>query len=169
MSSFKVSITLESHLSSQELADFFAALAQSERGNVEPLLRVLQPAETHRVLHPVEPPPPPSPPSASASASASEAPPVVVVSVTEPTVTDDIKRSLMSTEISCQRLNSIIRRHNWARGKKAQIERRWGFSKASCFARIGFQFNDYSLMDGTVSTEQDLVNWLQQRGFTTAL
>jgi hypothetical protein len=50
MSSFKVTISLESNFTSQELAEFFAALASSERGNVEPLVRI---------LHPVEPPPPP--------------------------------------------------------------------------------------------------------------
>jgi hypothetical protein len=49
-SSFKVTITLESSLSSQELADFFSALAKSEQGDVQPLIRI---------LHPVEPPPPP--------------------------------------------------------------------------------------------------------------
>jgi hypothetical protein len=162
MSSFKVSITLESQLSSQELADFFAALAQSERGNAQPLMRI---------LHPVEPPPPPSSvsvaepvevPSAVAVAVAGPSHPATVA---EPAVTEEIKHFLMNTEISCQRLNSIIRRHNWARGQKAQIERRWGFSKASCFARIGFQFNDYSLMNGTVSTEQELADWVKARGF----
>lgn len=52
MSSFKVNISLEANFTSQELADFFAALAQSERGNVQPLVRI---------LHPIEPPPPPTP------------------------------------------------------------------------------------------------------------
>ena len=53
MSSFKITITLESSLSSQELADFFTALAKSEQGDVQPLVRI---------LHPVEPPPlPPAP------------------------------------------------------------------------------------------------------------
>jgi hypothetical protein len=52
MSSFKVTISLESNFTSQELAEFFSALASSERGNVEPLVRI---------LHPVEPPPPPPP------------------------------------------------------------------------------------------------------------
>jgi hypothetical protein len=51
MSSFEVTITLKSSLSSQELADFFSALAKSEQGDVQPLVRI---------LHPVEPPPPPS-------------------------------------------------------------------------------------------------------------
>ncbi len=163
MSSFKVSITLESQLSSQELADFFAALAQSERGNREPLVRI---------LHPVEAPPPPSLPIDGSTEAPVEMPAQQeqpAQPTEEPAVTEDIKRSLMATEISCQRLNSIIRRHNWARGQKAQIERRWGFSKASCFARIGFQFNDYSLMNGTVSTEQDLVTWLAERGFPATL
>jgi hypothetical protein len=159
MSTFKISITLDSHLSSQELADFFAALAQSERGNVEPL---------HRVLHPVEPPPPPSPsPSPSPSEAPTELPamPQPALPVPEPAATETIKRCLMNTEISCKRMESIIRRHRWARGKKAQIERRWGTTKASCFARIGFHFNDYSLMDGTVSTEQELAEWVKARGF----
>lgn len=166
MSTFKVSITLESQLSSQELADFFAALAQSETGNSEPLRRLA--AADFRVLHPVEPPPPTRPVTSSPEASGEMAAPPVeqpVQPTPEPAVTDDIKRSLMNTEISCQRLNSIIRRHNWARGQKAQIERRWGFSKASCFARIGFQFNDYSLMNSTVSTEQELAEWVKARGF----
>lgn len=52
MSSFEVTITLKSSLSSQELADFFVALAKSEQGDVQPLVRI---------LHPVEPPPPPTP------------------------------------------------------------------------------------------------------------
>jgi len=52
MSSFEVTITLKSSLSSQELADFFSALAKSEQGDVQPLVRI---------LHPVEPPPPPAP------------------------------------------------------------------------------------------------------------
>ncbi len=52
MSSFKVNINLTAEFSSQELADFFTALAQSERGNVQPLMRI---------LHPVEAPPPPPP------------------------------------------------------------------------------------------------------------
>jgi len=51
MSSFEVTITLKSSLSSQELAEFFSALAKSEEGDVQPLVRI---------LHPVEPPPPPS-------------------------------------------------------------------------------------------------------------
>lgn len=59
-SSFKVTITLESSLSSQELAEFFGALAKSEQGDVQPLLRI---------LHPVEPPPlPPVAPSEPAPA-----------------------------------------------------------------------------------------------------
>lgn len=52
MSSFEITITLKSSLSSQELADFFSALAKSEQGDVQPLVRI---------LHPVEPPPPPAP------------------------------------------------------------------------------------------------------------
>ena len=55
MSTFKITITLESSLSSQELADFFSALAKSEQGDVQPLLKV---------LHPVAPPPPPPAPVA---------------------------------------------------------------------------------------------------------
>jgi len=52
MSSFKVNINLQAEFTSQELADFFTALAQSERGDMQPLMRI---------LHPVEPPPPPAP------------------------------------------------------------------------------------------------------------
>jgi hypothetical protein len=163
-SSFKITITLESSLTSQELAEFFSALAQSEQGNMQPLFRV---------LHPVAPPPSPEPQVAEV-----EPPPPIPVTVveppppavtTEPPVSEDLKRRLMSTEISCERLHSIIRRHNWARGQKARIERRWGFSKASCFARIGFHFNDYSIMDGSVSSEQQLVAWLSARGYVRPL
>jgi hypothetical protein len=175
MSSFKFTITLESEFNTQELADFFAALAQNERGNVQPLMRI---------LHPREPPPtPPASPQVDTGLPATETAPVpatVVATQTtlgdqtpqqvpEPTVTDALKRALTNTEISCQRLNTIIRRHNWARGQKAQIERRWGFSKASCFARIGFHFNDYSILDGSVSTEVDLLRWVRQRGFSGTL
>ena len=72
MSSFEITITLKSSLSSQELADFFSALAKSEEGDVQPLVRI---------LHPVEPPPPPAPvlstlePSASPATRPSEATP----------------------------------------------------------------------------------------------
>ena len=52
MSSFKVNINLTAEFTSQELADFFTALAQSERGDMQPLMRI---------LHPVEAPPPPPP------------------------------------------------------------------------------------------------------------
>jgi hypothetical protein len=52
MSSFKVNINLQAEFTSQELADFFTALAQSERGDSQPLMRI---------LHPVEAPPPPAP------------------------------------------------------------------------------------------------------------
>lgn len=52
MSSFKFTITLESDFNTQELADFFTALAQSERGNGQPLFRI---------LHPETPPPTPAP------------------------------------------------------------------------------------------------------------
>lgn len=158
MSSFKVSITLESQLSSQELADFFAALAESERGNPQALVQI---------LHPVAPPPLPVP--VEAEEEVVPVPVPVPAPAPEPAVSDTIKQTLMNTEISFQRLNSIIRRHNWARGQKARIERRWGFSKASCFARIGFQFNDYSLMDGSVSTESQLAGWLATRGYTHTL
>jgi hypothetical protein len=51
MSSFKFTITLESDFNTQELADFFTALAQSERGNGQPLFRI---------LHPETPPPTPT-------------------------------------------------------------------------------------------------------------
>lgn len=51
MSSFKFTITLESDFNTQELADFFTALAQSERGNGQPLFRI---------LHPETPPPTPA-------------------------------------------------------------------------------------------------------------
>ncbi len=164
MSSFKVTITLQSDLSSQELADFFSALAKSEQGDVQPLMRI---------LHPVEPPPPPS-------IEAEEAPveeavveqpphPEPPAPTAEPPVTEALKKQLMSSDLSCERLNSIIRRHNWARGQKARIERHWGFSKASCFARIGFHFNDYSLMNGTIKTEDDLLQWVRARGFSGVL
>jgi hypothetical protein len=53
MSSFKVTITLESSFTTQELADFFVALAKSEKGDVQPLFKI---------LHPVDPPPAPTPP-----------------------------------------------------------------------------------------------------------
>jgi hypothetical protein len=52
MSSFKFTITLESDFNTQELADFFTALAHSERGNGQPLFRI---------LHPETPPPTPAP------------------------------------------------------------------------------------------------------------
>ena len=52
MSSFKVNISLEASFTSQELADFFTALAHSERGNIQPLVRI---------LHPIDPPPSPIP------------------------------------------------------------------------------------------------------------
>jgi hypothetical protein len=48
MSSFKVTITLQSDLSSHELAEFFGALAKSEQGDLQPLMRI---------LHPIDPPP----------------------------------------------------------------------------------------------------------------
>ena len=159
MSSFEVTITLKSSLSSQELAEFFSALAKSEEGDVQSLVRI---------VHPVEPPPPPPTPlqQPTLPVPATHQIPPVQEPVPEPPVTEALKRTLMETEISCERLNSIIRRHNWARGQKARIERRWGFSKASCFARIGFHFNDYSLMNGTVTTENQLLQWVTGRGFT---
>lgn len=52
MSSFKVNISLEASFTSQELADFFTALAKSEQGDSGPLVRI---------LHPVEAPPLPQP------------------------------------------------------------------------------------------------------------
>ncbi len=165
MSSFKVNISLEASFTSQELADFFSALAQSEKGNVQPLVRI---------LHPIaEPPPPPTPIPAEAEEAEAEtetetAPETPSQPVPEPAVTDAVKRTLMNTEISCERLNSIIRRHNWSRGQKARIERKWGFSKASCFARIGFHFGDYSLMNGQVSTEDQLLQWVRAKGFQGA-
>lgn len=57
MSTFKVNISLEASFTSQELADFFTALASSERGDSQPLLRI---------LHPVAPPPPAPAPVAEA-------------------------------------------------------------------------------------------------------
>lgn len=158
MSTFKFTITLESEYNTQELADFFAALAQSEQGRPQALFRI---------LHPVAAPPPPPPAPSPEPPVEPIAPPPAPTA--EPPVSEAIKRRLMNTEISCERLNSIIRRHNWARGQKARIERRWGFSKASCFARIGLHFNDYSIMDGTVSTETQLTAWLSARGYTTPL
>lgn len=73
MSSFKFTITLESDFSTQELADFFTALAQSERGNGQPLFRI---------LHPVSPPPtPPTTASVSVDATLPPTPPTTSVSV----------------------------------------------------------------------------------------
>lgn len=169
MSTFQVNISLQASFTSQELADFFVALAQTERGNVQPLVRI---------LHPVEPPPPPSAPvpvpvpvPVHVEEEAVEEPPVAPppASTLEPPVSEAIKRTLMNTEISAERLNSIIRRHGWSRGQKARIERKWGFSKASCFARIGFHFGDYSLMNGSVSTEADLAHWVRGRGYQANL
>lgn len=166
MSTFKVNINLQAEFSSQELADFFTALAKSEQGDAEPLMRI---------LHPVEPPPPPTLPPAPVPEEEApvDEPPVapveVPVATAEPTMTEALKKQLMSSDLSCERLNSIIRRHNWARGQKARIERKWGFSKASCFARIGFHFNDYSLMNGAIKTETDLLQWVTARGFTGTL
>ncbi len=164
MSTFKVNINLQAEFSSQELADFFTALAQSERGDMQPLMRI---------LHPVEAPPPPLPVAVPEEEAPTEEPPAPVLEVpvatAEPTMTEALKKQLMASDLSCERLNSIIRRHNWARGQKARIERKWGFSKASCFARIGFHFNDYSLMNGTIKTENDLLQWVTARGFTGTL
>ena len=68
MSSFKITITLESEFNTQELADFFAALSLSERGNVQPLMRI---------LHPREPPPtPPASPQVDRGLPATETAPV---------------------------------------------------------------------------------------------
>lgn len=162
MSTFKLTITLQSDFSSQELADFFSALAKSEQGDAKPLMRILHPIEPPPSPIPVveepviEPPPPPTPVPVQ---------PTLPTPVPEPPVSEAIKRAVMGTDISCKRIESIIRRQNWARGQKARIERRWGPTKASCFARIGFHFNDYSLMDGSVSTENDLLQWVQARGF----
>lgn len=163
MSTFQVNISLQASFTSQELADFFTALAQSERGDTTPLVRI---------LHPVVAPPPPAPVPVPTPETETEppsleeiAPPPAPLVESEPAVSEAIKRSLMNTEISAERLNSIIRRHNWSRGQKARIERKWGFSKASCFARIGFHFGDYSLMNGSVSTEADLLAWVRLKGF----
>lgn len=60
-SSFKITITLESSLTSQELAEFFGALAKSEQGDVQPLLKI---------LHPVDTPPAPAPSVPVADATA---------------------------------------------------------------------------------------------------
>jgi hypothetical protein len=166
MSSFKFTITLESDFTTQELADFFAALAQSERGNAQPLFRILHPVATppaatsEPVVAPTEPAEVPAEPTPLAT---------VAQPVPEPAVTDEIKRRLANTHMSCERLNSIIHRHNWARGQRARIERRWGTTKASIFARIGFHFNDYSIMDGSISTEDQLVTWLAARGYVQPL
>ena len=74
MSSFKFTITLESEFNAQELADFFAALAQNERGNVQPLIRI---------LHPREPPPtPPASPQVDTGLPATETAPVSSVPAT---------------------------------------------------------------------------------------
>ena len=159
MSTFQVNISLQASFTSQELADFFTALAQSERGDTTPLVRI---------LHPVVAPPPPAPVPVETPETLSVeeiAPPPAPLVEPEPAVSEAVKRSLMNTEISAERLNSIIRRHNWSRGQKARIERKWGFSKASCFARIGFHFGDYSLMNGSVSTEADLLAWVRRKGF----
>ena len=178
MSTFKVNINLQAEFSSQELADFFTALAQSERGDMQPLMRILHPVEPPpRGLGVANEPPPPQPVAVEADTTEEEAPtPVEEVPVPatagptpEPPVTEALKKQLMSSDLSCERLNSIIRRHNWARGQKARIERKWGFSKASCFARIGFQFNDYSVMNGGIKTEPDLLQWVTARGFTGTL
>jgi hypothetical protein len=160
MSSFKVNISLEASFTSQELADFFTALAASERGDTAPLVRI---------LHPIEPPPPPSVPvEQEVESEETPVPPQPPAAVPEPAVSEQVKHLLMNTEISCERLNSIIRRQNWSRGQKARVERKWGFSKASCFARIGFHFGDYSLMNGSVSTEQQLLDWVRAHGFQDA-
>lgn len=50
MSTHPISITTQ--LTFQQIAALFTALAQSERGDMQPLMRI---------LHPVEPPPPPAP------------------------------------------------------------------------------------------------------------
>lgn len=74
MSSFKFTITLESEFNTQELADFFAALSLSERGNVQPLMRI---------LHPREPPPtPPASPQVDTGLPATETAPVSSVPAT---------------------------------------------------------------------------------------
>lgn len=75
MSSFKVNINLTAEFTSQELADFFTALAQSERGNVQPLMRI---------LHPVEAPPPPPPREEPIVQPQPELPAPVPATVAEP-------------------------------------------------------------------------------------
>jgi len=75
MSSFKFTITLESDFNTEQLADFFTALAQSERGNRQPLFRILHPetppstpaptmsvSEDTTTAPVTAPPAPPSPP-----------------------------------------------------------------------------------------------------------
>lgn len=52
MSSFEVTITLKSSLTSQGLADLFSSFAKSEQRDVQSLVSI---------LHPVESPPPPAP------------------------------------------------------------------------------------------------------------
>ena len=76
MSSFKFTITLESDFNTEQLADFFTALAQSERGNRQPLFRILHPetppstpaptmgvSEDTTTAPVTAPPAPPSPPN----------------------------------------------------------------------------------------------------------
>lgn len=174
---FKIVISLESEFSSQELADFFSALAQAEQGNMGKLIKVFehpqapdastlplptqfetdslsgqdQGTQTEVVVEPQ------TTPTATATTT--------IVPVPEPNYSTDICTRLSKANIDTQTLNKIIHRHDWARGKKSHFERKWGFTKASQFARIGAHFNDWSLMDGSISTKEELQEWCRQRGF----
>lgn len=171
---FKIVISLESELSSQELADFFGALAKAEAGNVLPLIKVLNVPDASTI---------PKPTSfetdslnGEEQATQTEEPVVVPVvptgitpnrppAVPEPSWSRDVVERLTKAHLDVVTLNKIIRRHNFARGLKTHFERKWGFTKASQFARIGQHFNDWSLMDGTISTKEELQEWCKQRGF----
>lgn len=169
MSSFKVTISLQADLSSHDLAQFFTALAKSEQGDSEALLSIMRPVPTTTPVVAIVEPQQQRQEQTQQQTQQETQQQTPPTPVSEPPVTDALKKRLMSTEISYERLNTIIRRHNWARGQKAQIERKWGFSKAACFARIGLHFSDYSLMDGSVSTEDDLRRWTEARNFTSPL
>lgn len=172
---FKISITLESELSTQELADFFGALAKAEAGNVIPLMKVFEVPEAHTIPNPSE--------FDKDSLHEEElAPPQEVIipipipvpapkpaPVPEPPRGREVLARLAKTHIDGKTLNKIIHRNNWARGRKTECEMKWGFTKAAAFARIGHQFQDWSLMDGTISTEAQLLNWCKERGFTGTL
>ncbi len=98
MSSFKVNISLEANFSSQELADFFAALASSERGNVEPLVRI---------LHPVQPPPPPPVPETKAEVEIQTEAPTPPAS--EPFVTPQVIQIYDLRQIPAEERNKYLK------------------------------------------------------------